>query len=68
MRFGILSLAVGCYMNWLLQHARITVDLSTWYVQLTLIPMVVALALEICGCIFSLGERLVMQKVLFEEG
>jgi serine/threonine-protein kinase len=62
-RFGILSLAVGLYVNWTLQFSPITPDLSTWYAAQSIVALIVVGALAICGFFFSRGHRRLLDSI-----
>jgi hypothetical protein len=67
LRFGLLSVAVGGFVDVLLQVSPITLDFSQWYAGRSFFALALFAAIALYGFRVALGRRPVFGTVVFEE-
>ena len=67
LRFGLLTMATGLFVNGLLESAAITTDFSAWYATSSLIVLVAVLALSAFAFHTSLGGQKIFEGKLLND-
>jgi serine/threonine-protein kinase len=66
-RYGLLALATGISLNFVLFHSPVTYDLTTWYAGCTVSTVLIVVAFVVYAFVISLGGRPILGKGFFGE-